>query len=204
MRLIGRLDSPYVRRVAISMRMMGLDFNHEPLSVFRDVEAFAEINPVIKAPTLGTDDGTTLIDSALILMYLDSLVPADRRLQPEAADALLTVQHAVGLALAACEKTVQIVYETQLRPADKQHAPWLDRVRGQAQAAYDLLEQAYRPVDDWLLPDRMTQADITAAVAWRFTNGMLADLLAPDRYPALAALSARAEATPAFQALPFG
>ena len=204
MRLIGRLDSPYVRRVAISMRMMGLDFNHEPLSVFRDVEAFAAINPVIKAPTLVTDDGTALIDSTLILMYLDSLVPADRRLQPEAADALLTVQHAVGLALAACEKTVQIVYETQLRPADKQHAPWLDRVRGQAQAAYDLLEQAYRPVDDWLLPDRMTQADITAAVAWRFTNGMLADLLAPNRYPALAALSARAEATPAFQALPFG
>ncbi|EZP54679.1 glutathione S-transferase [Sphingomonas sp. RIT328] len=204
MRLIGRLDSPYVRRVAISMRMMGLDFNHEPLSVFRDVEAFAAINPVIKAPTLVTDDGTALIDSTLILMYLDSLVPADRRLQPEAADALLTVQHAVGLALAACEKTVQIVYETQLRPADKQHAPWLDRVRGQAQAAYDLLEQAYRPVDDWLLPDRMTQADITAAVAWRFTNGMLADLLAPDRYPALAALSARAEATPVFQALPFG
>ena len=204
MRLIGRLDSPYVRRVAIAMRLMGLAFNHEPLSVFRDVEAFGAINPVIKAPTLVTDDGTALIDSALILMYLDSLVPADRRLQPEAADALLTVQHAVGLALAACEKTVQIVYETQLRPADKQHAPWLDRVRGQAQAAYDLLEQAYRPVDDWLLPDRMTQADITAAVAWRFTNGMLADLLAPDRYPALAALSARAEATPAFQALPFG
>lgn len=204
MRLIGRLDSPYVRRVAISMRMMGLDFNHEPLSVFRDVEAFAAINPVIKAPTLVTDDGTALIDSTLILMYLDSLVPADRRFQPEAADALLTVQHAVGLALAACEKTVQIVYETQLRPGDKQHAPWLDRVRGQAQAAYDLLEQAYRPVDDWLLPDRMTQADITAAVAWRFTIGMLADLLAPDRYPALAALSARAEATPVFQALPFG
>lgn len=204
MRLIGRLDSPYVRRVAISMRLMGLAFDHEPLSVFRDVEAFGAINPVIKAPTLVTDDGTALIDSTLILMYLDSLVSADRRLQPEAADALLTVQHAVGLALAACEKTVQIVYETQLRPADKQHAPWLDRVRGQAQAAYDLLEQAYRSVDDWLLPDRMTQADITAAVAWRFTNGMLADLLAPDRYPALAALSARAEATPAFQALPFG
>ena len=204
MRLIGRFDSPYVRRVAIAMRMMDLAFDHEPLSVFRDFDAFAAIHPVVKAPTLVTDDGTVLIDSTLILAYLDRLVPAERRLQPEEPDTLLPIQHAVGLALAASEKTVQIVYETKLRPADKQDASWLDRVRRQAQAAYDLLEQAYLGVEDWLSPGRMTQADITAAVAWRFTGNMLADLAPPDRYPTLAALSARAEATPAFLAVPFG
>ena len=34
MKLIGMLDSPYVRRVAISLRRLGIAFEHEPLSVF--------------------------------------------------------------------------------------------------------------------------------------------------------------------------
>jgi len=41
MRLIGMLDSPYVRRVAISLKYMGLAFDHEPVSVFRDYDTFA-------------------------------------------------------------------------------------------------------------------------------------------------------------------
>ena len=74
MRLIGMLDSPYVRRVAISLQLMELPFSHEALSVFRNFEAFAAINPVVKAPTFVTDDGTVLMDSALILEYLERLV----------------------------------------------------------------------------------------------------------------------------------
>ena len=34
--LIGMLDSPYVRRVAICMKVLGIDFEHRPLSVFAD------------------------------------------------------------------------------------------------------------------------------------------------------------------------
>ena len=67
MRLIGMLDSPYVRRVAVSLTFMGLDFSQESVSVFRHYEAFAAINPVVKAPTLVTDAGMVLMDSTLIL-----------------------------------------------------------------------------------------------------------------------------------------
>ena len=204
MRLIGMLDSPFVRRVAITMKAMDLTFEHEPLSVFRDFDAFSAINPTVKAPTLVTDDGTVLIDSTLILDYLDRIVPADRRLLPDDPTAFLASQRAIGLALAACEKTVQIVYETTLRPADKQHQPWLDRVRGQLQTAYDLLEDSYARVEDWLVPGRRMQPDITAAVAWRFTSNVLPDAVPAARCPALAALSARAEDTPEFGALPLG
>ena len=38
MKLIGMLDSPYVRRVAISMQLLGLRFEHESVSVFRGFE----------------------------------------------------------------------------------------------------------------------------------------------------------------------
>ncbi len=35
MQLIGMLDSPYVRRVAISLKLLGLPFEHRSISVFR-------------------------------------------------------------------------------------------------------------------------------------------------------------------------
>ena len=61
MQLIGMLDSPYVRRVAISMKLMGIPFEHQSVSVFRNFDRFREINPVVKAPTLVCDDGTVNI-----------------------------------------------------------------------------------------------------------------------------------------------
>ncbi|WP_411728455.1 hypothetical protein [Methyloglobulus sp.] len=43
---------------------------------------------------------------------------------------LLEKQHSlalIGIALAACEKSVQkIIYERNLRPKEKQHQPWID------------------------------------------------------------------------------
>ena len=52
MQLVGMLDSPYVRRVAISLRLLGLPFEHRSVSVFSTFEQFQAINPVVKAPTL--------------------------------------------------------------------------------------------------------------------------------------------------------
>jgi len=202
MRLIGMLDSPYVRRTAISMRFMGLPFAHESVSVFRHYAQFAAINPVVKAPTLVLDDGTVLMESGLILEYLEPLAAKERRLTPATAADHARVQRLVGLALAAAEKTMQIVYETELRPADKTHQPWLDRIDGQLRTAYGLLETEVGADRPWLVGERATQADITVAVAWRFTQIVLADRIKPADYPALARVSARAEALPEFLATP--
>ena len=202
MRLIGMMDSPYVRRVAISLKFMELPFSHEPLSVFRQFDAFARINPVVKAPTLVTDDGVTLMDSTLILEHLDQLVPPERRLTPTGIGERARAQRIVGLALAACEKTVQIVYEHNLRPAEKQHQPWIDRVRGQLLAAYRLLEDEIGSKLGWLFGPRPVQADISSAVAWRFTQSVLADIVTANDHPALAGFSRRAESLPQFLSSP--
>ena len=61
--LVGMLDSPYVRRCAVSMKLMGIPFEHRSLSVFRTFEQFRAINPVVKAPTLVCSDGAVLMDS---------------------------------------------------------------------------------------------------------------------------------------------
>src|SRR6266849_1703389 len=65
--LIGMLDSPYVRRCAVSLKLMDVAFEHRPLSVFRNFDQFRKVNPVVKAPTLVCGDGTVLMDSTLIL-----------------------------------------------------------------------------------------------------------------------------------------
>ena len=201
-RLIGMLDSPYVRRVAVSMKLMGLPFEHEPLSVFRHFEAFAAVNPIVKAPSLVTKEGVVLMDSTLILQHLESLAEPSRRLTPGDRAQNARCQRFVGLALAACEKAVAIVYELNLRPEEKRHEPWLERVRGQLFVAFDLIEAEIGDPAQWLIADRLSQADVSVAVAWRFTQFVLPDLEWPAAHPKLEAFSARAEALPEFASTP--
>ena len=204
MKLIGMLDSPYVRRVAISLQLLGLPFEHRSVSVFRGFAEFERINPVVKAPTLVCDDATVLMDSGLILDYAEALAGPGRSLMPAGIAERLQALHCIGLALAACEKGVQIVYERNLRPADKQHAPWIERVRGQLFAALSGLEAeaAQRPFA--ARRETIDQAGVTAAVVWRFLVAALADVVDPARYPRLAAYSAQAETLPEFAAAPHG
>ena len=201
MRLIGMLDSPYVRRVAVSLNFMGLPYTNEQTSVFRHFAQFAAINPVVKAPTLVTDDGVVLMDSTLILDYLEELAP-ERSLMPAALADYARNQRLTGLGLAACEKAVQIVYEHNLRPAEKLHQPWLERVQGQLNAAWGAVENEIGGGAAWLFGDRPLAADIAIAVGWRFTRMMVADDVPAARYPALAHFSERAEALPQFRASP--
>lgn len=201
MQLIGMLDSPYVRRVAISLKCLDIPFEHLPLSVFRNIDEFSQINPLVKAPTLVCDNGDILMDSTLILDYIEQGSPTQSLMPTQQATRQQTLR-LIGLALAACEKTVQIVYERTLRPPEKQHQPWLDRVERQLIAAYDLLETAATQRDPWLVTANLTQADITVCVAWRFTQFIIPDVVDGAQYPALEALSAEAEQLPAFISTP--
>ncbi|VVM86374.1 hypothetical protein PS663_02593 [Pseudomonas fluorescens] len=196
MKLIGMLDSPYVRRVAISLDVYGVDFVHEPLSVFRAFSEFAQINPVVKAPTLVLDDGTVLMDSSLILDYLEALAPDNKKLLAQQPAARAQDLQVLGLALAACEKSVQIVYEHNLRPAEKLHAPWLDRISGQLLAAYSLLDQQLAD------SGALTQASITAAVAWSFSQLTVGSVVKADAFPNLKRHAERLEQHPAFKRYP--
>lgn len=204
--LIGMLDSPYVRRVAVSLHLMGLPFVRRPVSVFGGFDAFRTINPVVKAPTLVADGGEVLMDSTLILAYLETRVPPERRLTPTDPIALRRSLRLTGLALAACEKAVQVVYERQLRPAERQHQPWLDRVQGQLLAACGELESELErhPLrwDASAGGQPTDAAGVSVAVAWHFIQQLLPGLAAPGSHRALAAWSAQAEPQPAFRAAP--
>lgn len=201
MQLVGMLDSPFVRRAAISLRLLGLAFEHRSISVFSTFEQFRAINPVVKAPTLVCDDGTVLMDSTLIIDHAQAV--AGRSLFPTDPAGRLRDLRLTGLALAACEKTVQIVYERNLRPSEKLHQPWVDRVQGQLNTAYAELERelAAAPL---AVPDErtITQGGISAAVAWTFTQFILPDAVRLSDFPLLAAYTAQAEQLPVFVGAP--
>lgn len=198
MKLVGMLDSPYVRRVAISLELYGVEFEHQALSVFSTYAEFARINPIVKAPTLVLDDSTMLLDSSLILDYFETLAPLDKKLLPQQIATRAEDLQLTGLALAACEKAVQIVYEHNLRPAQKLHEPWLDRVTGQLLAACSLLEKRLAH----LLDKPLTQGALTAAVAWSFSQFTLASVVKADAFPNLHRHATLLEQHPAFKKYP--
>jgi glutathione S-transferase len=203
MKLIGMLDSPYVRRVAISLQLLDLRFEHQSLSVFRTFNEFQQINPVVKAPTFICDDGTVLMDSTLILEYAEALAHP-RSLMPTSPAALSHALHTIGLALAACEKSVQIHYERNLRPADKVHAPWLTRVSGQLIAAFDALEENLKRAPLGATSQDISQAGVSTAVAWYFARQVVPDIVDVNAYPSVALYSEAVETLEAFRAAPHG
>jgi glutathione S-transferase len=200
MKLIGMLDSPYVRRVAIALECLHVPFEHEAISVFSTFEKFRSINPVVKAPTLVCDDGEVLMDSSLILQFVEATKTGGRSLWAADPRELQHEIRAVGLALAACDKSVQTVYERNLRPAAAQYEPWLARVRGQLLAAYAGLEHEVRQRPAAFAD--LTHASIMAAVAWRFAQTELSSTVAAAQHPALVALSERMERSPQFRKYP--
>ena len=203
MKLIGMLDSPYVRRTVVSAHLMNLAIDHEALSVFRDFEQFRSINPLVKAPTLVFDDGTLMVDSQLIVHYLEPLAAPSKRLTPTDPDLRGRNDRLTSIALAACDKSVQLYYELAMRPAALRWQEWINRVSNQLRASFVMLEENIGSTR-WLCDDnRLCHADVTAAIAWRFAGHVVPDAIAALDCPRLATLSVAAEALPAFQATDF-
>ena len=204
--LIGMLDSPFVRRVAITMQVLGIDYQYRPLSIFESFEEFRSVHPLVKAPTLVCDDGEMLVDSTLIIDYLELLVGPEKSLMPKDASARRTALQQIGEALVAMEKVIQLVDEKTQRPADVQHEPWINRLEQQVISAAGLMEASVEAAiesgNDWLSGTDPMQADITTAVAWDFIRRMASSTVRSANHPYLIEYSERAEALPAFLACP--
>src|SRR5207342_3414895 len=109
--LIGQYDSPFVRRVAIALRLYGLPFEHRPWSTFGDGDKIAPYNPLRRVPTLVLDSGEALIESSAILDYLDDLVGPDRAMIAPRGEARRHALRICALATGLADKAVSLVYE---------------------------------------------------------------------------------------------
>ena len=196
--LVGQYDSPFTRRVAIALHTLGLPFTRNTLSVFGNATEARQINPLGRVPALVLDSGEVLIESGAILDHIDETVGPQRALLPPSGSARRDALRTIALATGGMEKSVSIVYERVLRPAEKQHAPWLERCQTQLASSLAALEAQPAPGD--IATARYPAAAIATACLIGFLNLRVQDAFPPGRYPKLAALAAAAEKQPAFVA----
>jgi len=201
MLLIGMFDSPFVRRVAVSLKLLGFAFEHANWSVGRDFDRIRAYNPLGRVPTLMLDDGEALIESAAILDYIDELAGPERALLPRSGPERRAALKLMAIAVGGAEKCVAQVYEEAFRPPERRHAPWVERCREQMLGAAAEMERACAAAGTgaWLVGGRCTQADVTATCAFTFmsdTGRLPAD---PAQFPAWRAHAARCEALPGFR-----
>ena len=201
MQLTGMLDSPFVRRVAIALVKWRVPFEHRPISLFRHIDAFTLVNPLLKAPTLTTDEGVVLMESSVILEYLAGANPRLPSLWPVGAADRLVAARLTGLALTVGEKAVQLHYERMLRPPERQHEPWRRRVSDQLGHGLRALE-AEASAWGWIGNEGIGHADIAIACMVGFAKEQFPEQFDDTACPCLLAHSARAEALPEFLAVP--
>lgn len=206
--LIGMFDSPFVRRVAISMTLLDLPFEHRNWSVGRDFERIRAYNPLGRVPVLvpadGEAPGEALIESAMILEHLDDVVGAERALMPPGGAGRREALRILAFATGAVEKSLQIVMERVFRPEAIHHPPFVERCRAQMRGALGELDRICAAAADreWLIGDmsargRITQADITVGCFVTYLHEAVPESL--DAWPALRARVARYEALLVFQ-----
>src|SRR6202140_2812140 len=129
-------DSPFVRRVAVSMQLLDIGYEHANWSVGKDFDRIRQYNPLGRVPTLVLDDGEVLSESAGILDYLDDGVGPTRALLPAAGRARREALRQIAMATGAAEKGRDQIYEHAFRPPEKGHVPWLERWGTQLKGAH--------------------------------------------------------------------
>jgi glutathione S-transferase len=196
--LIGQYDSPFVRRVAIALRLYGLPFEHRPWSTFGDADKIAPYNPLRRVPTLVIDGGEALIESTAILDYLDELVGPEKAMIADSGPDRRRGLKICALATGLGDKAVSLVYERVLRKDASKL--WVERCEAQIGGVLDVLEKERAAVaTPYWFGERIGHADIAVACVLRFTGEAHPGLFGEARYPALSAHAARCEALPPFQ-----
>lgn len=202
MKLLGRYLSPYVRRVAVSMSLIGVAFEHEPVPVFDEPDRVRAYNPLVRIPALVLDDGEALIESWAILDWLDEEAGPARRLTPAGGPERRRVMKLTAVGVGTIDKGVMAAYEGRFHPPEKVHAPWIEHNEAQVLGGLGFLDQAaMAAAGGWLAGgERPSQADVTAAVCFTFLKWARPKLGIEEPFANLAAHTARCEALPAFRA----
>ncbi|WP_315837292.1 glutathione S-transferase family protein [Bradyrhizobium prioriisuperbiae] len=196
--LIGQYDSPFVRRVAIALRLYDLPFEHRPWSTFGDADKIAPFNPLRRVPTLVLDDGEVVIESGTILDYLDELVGPETALLPAKGPPRRQALKICALATGLGDKAVSLIYERLLHTEKSQI--WIERCQIQIAAVLDVLEaDRGSRTSQWWFGDRIGHADIAVACVLRITWEAHPGVFDQARWLKLAAHAAACEALPPFQ-----
>jgi glutathione S-transferase len=198
MKLYYTPTSPYVRKVLVTARELGLDASIETVllrpSPLQSDPVLSRENPLSKIPALVRDDGRALYDSPVICEYLDALAGGGRVL-PALGPARWEVLRTQALADGILDAAVLVFYERTQRPAALHWESWL---AGQAQKAHQGLDALDAQADTFAETPDVGQIAAACTIGWLEFRAPLGELRATR--PRLFAWYDRFAARPAMQA----
>jgi glutathione S-transferase len=189
--LIGQYDSPFVRRVAVTLHHYHMPFTRNPLSVFENAKKMQEINPLIRVPALTLESGETLIDSAAIIDCLDEMAGPARALTPAHGPQRRQVLQAVALAMGVSDKAVATFFERYFHGPEAISKDWEKRCLSQLNAALVQLEKNCGT--PWFIDSHMSQADVTIGCMIGHLKLRVPEVFPLNKYPKLHSLSLHCE-----------
>jgi len=156
-RIIGTLSSPFTRKVrivALERRILTEFVIDSPLSEDSQVPT---LNPLGKVPVLVKDDGSVLVDSPLIVAFMDGLGQGER-LIPAADPERTAVLQWEAIADGVLDAAVLVRME-QLRPESERGRAWMDRQKGKVERGLAWLDRELGN-REWCIGGRLSLADI--------------------------------------------
>ena len=196
MKLVGPYLSGFTRRTAITMKLLGIPFEHLNLNAYTEKEQVRRYSPMCKVPALVLDSGETLIDSAGIIDVLHEMVGPEKALIPASGASRFKALQLIGIGLNIYPKLTAL-YDESLRPESHQLQSVFAGSAEQAIIGFKLLEE--QAGDGWYVDNTLSQADISAVVCYQAgSQFVLPEHVTAANFPRLAALSERAMKIDAF------
>ncbi len=189
--LVGQFDSPFVRRVAVTLHCYHMPYTRKALSVFRDVPDMKKINPLVRVPALILETGETLVDSNAIIDCLDEMAGPARALTPAHGPLRRKVMQAIVLATGISEKAVALFFERLFHTDKAVSKDFEKRLTSQIAAALQQLEADCSA--PWFFNSHMSQADITIGCMIGHVKMRVPEAFPLNKYPKLHALSLHCE-----------
>jgi glutathione S-transferase len=196
MKLVGPWFSGPTRRVGVTLKLLGMPFEHLALHAYLQRDAVQLYSPMGKVPALLLDDGRTLFNSWNMIDYLHELVGPERALLPPAGVLRQETLNHVGTADAIYGKLTSL-YDESLRPAEARVPSLTERWTEQVRVGFNMLEAAAGT--GWLVGGTLSQADIFTVIVYETASrGLLPNEVHGAAYPRLQALTERAFQLAAF------
>jgi glutathione S-transferase len=194
--LVGQFDSPFVRRIAVTLNLYHIPFRRNAISVFSNAEEMRRINPLVRIPSLILDSEEVLWESDYIIDHLDRRVGPGRALIPDDGEERRKILQTTALAKGCVDKAAAIVYERHFHAPEHRSDAWEKRCLEQLSGGLKELEK--RATQRWFHGERISHADAMAGCMLGYLNLRLPEAFPETSFPKLHGFAQRCELNAAF------
>jgi len=177
--VFGSSTSPFVRKVRVALMEKQMPHRFEVMPPWSPASGVERLNPLRKVPALGLADGSHLVDSRVIVQYLEARQPAMPLLPSDPAERIAALQMealADGIGEAAALWTQEGWRKSEVRSRF-----WMDRQRAKVMDGIAVLEQRIRP---WLprAGEHLPLVPIAVGAALDFSSFWMPDWSCPNAW----------------------